>query len=210
MIFITPISLILSTLAGVLVGAIPQPQQRDGPICIGQTTITVVTVTVPAAADPTTPPDEVVTVTETVTDVRTIDSVLEQASDYGATETVVVFTTEWVTIIVQPPIATEISDLTTGPTESPSPEPVAPLPPVVQPDFGNATNPGPNGNSSLPSSNSSSGLPHVPVLPEPSSDAAIGPSSEFAQPVSSSGYENSLYFTNWSVTKFPSFQYVDI
>lgn len=202
MISITPISLILSTLAGVLVGAIPQPQQRYDPICIGQTTVTV---TAPAAADPTTPPDEVVTVTETVTDVRTIDSVLQQASDYGVTETVLVFTTKVITVIVEPPLGTKTSDLRTGPTESPSPGPVAPLPPIVQPHFGNATQPEPNGNSSLPSSNSSSNLP---VLPKPSSDVGFGPSSEFAQAVSSSGYENSLYFTNWSVTKFPSFQYV--
>ena len=51
---ITPFTLILSILAGVLVGAIPQHQPRDDPICVGPTTITV---TAPATADPTTLPD---------------------------------------------------------------------------------------------------------------------------------------------------------
>lgn len=206
MISITSFSLILSILAGVLVGAIPQHQQRDGPICIDKTTITV---TAPAAADPTTPPDAVVTVVKTVTVVRTVDSVLEQTSNDGVTETVTVFSTETSTVTVQPPLETQISDLTTGPEGTPSPRPVAPLPPIVQPHFGNATQPVPYSNSSLPSSNSSSSLPYIPVLPKPSSTVGTEPSSGFSLPISS-GYENSLYFANWSVTQCPFFVYMCI
>lgn len=200
MIAITPFTLILSILAGVLVGAIPQHQQRDDPICIGQTTITI---TAPATADSTTPPDAneqqaagisgyganaAVTVTRTVTVVRTVDSVPEQTSDHGVTETVTVFSTETSTVTVRPPPETKTSGLVTVPQESPGPG--SPSPPIAHPLSGNDTQPVPYGNSSLPSSNSSYGLPPVPVLPKPSSAVGTG------TPVSS-GYENSLYFTNW-------------
>lgn len=188
MVAITPFTLILSILAGVLVGAIPQHQQRDDRVCIDHTTITV---TAPAAADPTTPPDAVVTITRTVTVVQTVDSVPEETSDNGVTETVTVFSTETSTVTVQAPLETKISDPTTEPQESQSPEPAPPsppLPPIAHPQFWNVTQPVPYGNSSLPSTNSSSGLPHTPVLPKPSSTANFD---------ASSGYENSLYFTNW-------------
>lgn len=218
MVAITPFTLILSILSGVLVQAIPQHQQRDDPICVAQTTITV---TAPAVSDPTTIPDAneqkaagisgnganaEVTVTRTVTVIRTIDGVPEQTSDNGVTETVTVTSTETSTVTIQTPPETKISDPTTEPKESKSPEPAAPSPPVVHPQFDSGTKPVPYGNSSLHPSNSSSGSPHVPVpvLPKPSSTVGIQPSSEYALPAPS-GYENSIYFTNWSVTLCPSF-----
>lgn len=195
MVSFTPFTLILSILAGVLVGAIPQHQQRDDRVCVDHTTITV---TAPAAADSTTPPDAVVTITRTVTVVQTVDSVPEETSDNGVTETVTVFSTETSTVTVQAPLETKISDPTTEPQESQSPEPAPPSPPIAHPQYGDATQPVPYGNSSLPSTNSSSALPHTPVLPKPSSTADLDASSGYALPVSS-GYENSLYFTNWLV-----------
>lgn len=195
MVAITPFTLILLILAGVLVGAIPQHQQRDDCVCIDHTTITV---TAPATTDPTTPPDAVVTITRTVTVVQTVDSVPEETSDNGVTETVTVVRTETSTVTVQAPLETEISDPTAEPQESQSPEPTPPSPPIVHPQYGDATRPVPYGNSSLPSTNSSSGLPHTPVLPKPSSTAGFDASSGYALPMSS-GYENSLYFTNWLV-----------
>lgn len=208
MVVITPFTLILLILAGVLVGAIPKHHQRDDPICVDRT----VTITAAAAANPTPLPyvneldaaeeaKAVVTVTRTVTVIRTVDSVPEQTSDIGVPETVTVFSTETSTVTVQPPLETGTSDPTAEPQYYSSPEPAAPSPALVRPYFGNATQPVPYGNASLPSSNSSSGLPHNPVLPKPSS-TALDPSLEYVLPVSS-GYENSIYFTNWSVASCP-------
>ncbi|KAK7719721.1 Chitinase 4 [Diaporthe eres] len=139
-----------------------------------------------------------VTVTRIVTVIRTIDGVPEQTSDNGVTETVTVTSTETSTVTVQPPPETKIADLTEETQESSSPEPAVPSPPIVHPHYGNTIQPVPYGNSSSPSSNSSSGLPPIPVLPKPSSAVGVEPYSEYALPVPS-GYENSIYFTNWSV-----------
>ena len=188
--------LIVSSSISVLVGAIPQHQPRDDPLCVDQTTITI---TAPAIADPTTLPeangqangaDAVTTVTRTVTVLRTIDGLPESSSDVGVTETVTVFTTETSTITVQSPLETVISDPTTEPQGSSSPAAGAPSPTIVRPHFVNASQPVPYNNSSLPSNTSSYGLPNPPILPKPSSSFAFPPSS---------GYENSLYFTNWLV-----------
>lgn len=204
MISITSFTLVLSILAGVLVGAIPQHQQRDDPVCVDRT----ITVTAPSVSGPTPLPDSneqpaaglseneanaVVTVTRTVTVVRTTDSVPETTSDDGVTETVTITSTETSTVTIHPLLETQIAEITTEPQESPNPEPAAPLPPIVLPHFVNATQSVPFGNSSLPSNDSSSGLP------KPPSAVGIAPPSEYALPVPS-GYENSLYFTNWSVT----------
>lgn len=194
----------------MLVGAIPQHQQRDDPICIDQTTVTV---TAPAIADPTSLPhanekvnaaNAVTTVTRIVTVLRTIDSVPEQSSDSGITETVTVFATETNTVTVQSPVETEISDPTVEPQESSSSEAAAPRPAIARPHFSNATQPLTYDNSSLSSNNSSSGLPNPPILPRPSSIVGYDPPAGFALPPSS-GYENSLYFTNWSVALWPPF-----
>lgn len=201
---IASFTLIISSSISVLVGAIPQHLQRGDPICVDQTTVTV---TPPAIADPTSLPgankqaneaNAVTTVTQTVTVVRTIDAVREQSSDTGITETVIIFTTETSTVTVQSPSETELSDLTTEPQESSSSEAVTPSPIIVRPHYSNATQPAPYDNSSLPSNTSSYGLPNPPILPKPSSTATDEPSPGFVLPPSS-GYENSLYFTNWSV-----------
>lgn len=209
----TPFTLTLPILAVVLVGAIPQHHQRDDPICVDQTTITI---TAPVATDPIPPSNSneqeqeltglpekganvVVTVTSTVTVVRTIDNAPEQSLDEAVTKTVMIFSTETSTVTVEAPLETKVSDLTTEPDESLSPGPAAPLPSIVQPHFG--IEPVPYGNSSLPLNGSSSGLPHMSNLSKPSSTAAIASSSGYALPVSP-GYENSIYFTNWSVALY--------
>lgn len=207
---IASFTLIASSSLSVLVGAIPQHQ--GNPICLDQTTITV---TEPAIADPTSIPETneqvngknaVTTVTETITVIRTIEPVPEQSSDGGITETVTVFTTETGTVTVQSPLETEIPDPTTEPQESSSPEAEASSPPINRPHFGNATQPWPYDNTSLPSNTSSYGLPNPPVLPRPSSTATSESSSGFVLPPYT-GYENSLYFTNWLVAPWwPSFR----
>jgi hypothetical protein len=111
---------------------------------------------------------------------------------------VTVFTTETSTITVQSPLETVISDPTTEPQGSSSPAAGAPSPTIVRPHFVNASQPVPYNNSSLPSNTSSYGLPTPPILPKPSSTATDVLSSGSAFPPSS-GYENSLYFTNWLV-----------
>ncbi|KAK2610798.1 hypothetical protein N8I77_004199 [Diaporthe amygdali] len=76
--------------------------------------------------------------------------------------------------------------------------PAASSSPVVQPPLGDATQPVSYGNSSLSTSDSSSGFPNISIPPKPYSTAAVSPSSDNAIS-NSSGYENSLYFTNWGI-----------
>lgn len=203
---IASFALVASSSIPVLVGAFPQ--HHGNPACPDQTTVTV---TAPAVADPTSPSDAneqvhrekaVTTITETITVVRTVEAVPESSTDSEITQTVTVFTTETSTITVQSPPETEIPGPTTEPQESPSPEPAPSSPPINRPHFGNATQPWPYDNSSLPSNTSSSGLPIPPILPRPSSTATGDSYSGFVLPPSP-GYENSLYFTNWSVALWP-------
>lgn len=206
---ITSFTLVASSSISVLVGAFPQHQ--GNPICPDQTTVTV---TAPSIADPTLRPDAneqihrekaVTTVTETITVVRTVEAVPAQSTDSEITQTVTVFTTETSTVTVQSTPETEIPDPTTEPQEYSSPEPAASPPPINRPHYGNATQPWPYDNSSLPSNTSSPGLPIPPISPRPSS-TATGDSSGFVLPPSP-GYENSIYFTNWLVVGWSPLPY---
>jgi hypothetical protein len=197
----------LSSSISVLVGAIPQHQQGGDPVCVDQTTITVTAA--PAVSGPTKLPDvngqaDGAEKFATVTVVRTINAVPEQYFKPGITETVTITTTEVVTttetstVTVQPASETEIPDATTEPQEASVSWAAGPSPTIVHPHYVNGTQPAPYGNSSLPSNTSSYDLPTSPILPKPSSISTDNPSSGYVLPPSL-GYENSLYFTNWSV-----------
>lgn len=201
-------------LAALPAAAVPQHLWKDDIYCLETTTETV-TITQTAADDASsssTGPEEplvsafIETITETTTETVTLTNTLTAAPtvDAGAlesivspetkinpgpeVETVTVFNTvtdvNTVTIeILQP---TRTLDPTSEPESSTSTGSAVPLPLTVQPCYVNSTV-GPYGNSSL-TFNVSAPVVSAPPLAVPS------PSS-----LSYSGYENGLYFTNWSV-----------